>query len=239
MLSTLNRLAKLAILSEPDGPTDPALARRAAHPEPLGLRERSLRFSISAVLAAIAFVILAAAAHLGLLRALDRQLLDLIQSVARPQLDLIGSVVTVFGQSEVTVGIAAGLVVARVRARRADFWMPLAIAIIVALEAVAKLVVAQPLPPHDVQRDLGLFPGVVVPFAHSFPSGHVARDAFLLLIVHGWPRVAVGLALTLVAVSRVYIGQHWPSDVVGGLLLGAAVAWVGRGRPQAPIRSTT
>lgn len=160
-----------------------------------------------------------------MLRSIDREVLALTQSIARPELDLIGSVVTVFGQSEVTAGIAAGLVVARLRARRDDFWVPLAIALTVVLESVAKVVVAQPLPPHDLQRDLGLFPGVVAPFSYSFPSGHVARDTFLLLIVHGWPRVAVGLALALVAVSRVYTGQHWPSDVLGGLLLGAAVAW--------------
>lgn len=177
-------------------------------------------------MAAVAFVILAAAVNLGLLRGWDRQLLDLIQSVARPELDVIGSVVTVVGQSEVTAGIAAGLMVARIRAQRADFWVPLAIAITVALEAVAKLVVGQPLTPPDVQRDLALFPGVVVPFSHSFPSGHVARVAFLLLIAHGWPRIATGLALTLVAVSRVYTGQHWPSDVLGGLVLGSGVAWL-------------
>ena len=179
-------------------------------------------------------MVLAVAVHLGLLRAWDRQLLGLLQSLARPELDVIGSVVTVFGQAEVTAGIAAGLAVARLRARRADFWVPLAIAITVALEAVAKLVVGQPLPPPDVQRDLAFFPGVVVSFAHSFPSGHVARDAFLLLIAHGWPRVAVGVALTLVVVSRAYTGQHWPSDVLGGLLLGAGVAWVARSRAPEP-----
>jgi len=27
------------------------------------------------------------------------------------------------------------------------------------------------------------------------------------------------------AVTRVYLADHWPSDVVGGLLLGAGVAW--------------
>ncbi len=171
--------------------------------------------------------------HIGLLRSFDRELLARVQSVARHELDVLGSVITVLGSSEVTAGLAAGLVVARVRARRRDWWVPLAIALVVIIETVLKIVIVQPLPPHDVQRDLEFFRGVAPSFTHSFPSGHVARDTFLLLIAHGWPRVAVAFALVLVAMSRVYTGQHWPSDVLGGLLLGAGIAWLVRGSAQA------
>jgi membrane-associated phospholipid phosphatase len=172
--------------------------------------------------------------QLGLLRSADRELLKLVQTVARPEFDVVGSIVTVLGSSEVTAGIAAGLFVARVRARRPDWWVPLAIALIVIVESVLKIVIAQPVPPVDVQRDLGLFRGLSPSFAHSFPSGHVGRDTFLLIVAHGWPRVAVALALALIAVSRVYTGQHWPSDVLGGLLLGAAVAWAARAISRGP-----
>jgi undecaprenyl-diphosphatase len=45
-----------------------------------------------------------------------------------------------------------------------------------------------------------------------------------------WPnrllRAAIVVALLGVAASRVYIGVHWPSDVIGGILLGVAgLAW--------------
>ena len=175
---------------------------------------------------------LAAVVQLGLLWSFDRQLLALAQSIARREFDVVGSLVTVLGSSEVTAGLAAGLVVARLRARRRDWWVPLVIALVVVIETGLKIVVAQPLPPRDVQRDLEFFRGVAPTFAHSFPSGHVARDTFLLLVVHGWPRVAVALGLVLVAASRVYTGQHWPSDVLGGLLLGAGIAWLARGSAQ-------
>jgi len=166
--------------------------------------------------------------HLGALRSADHRLLSLVQSIARPELDLLGSIVSAFGQAEVTAGIAAGLVVARLRARRADFWVPLAIAVVVLVEAVGKGFVGQPSPPLDAVRGFALLPGLRDPFTHSFPSGHAARDAFLLTVVHGWPRVFTVVALLLVAGSRVYLGEHWPSDVLGGLLLGAAVAWTAR-----------
>ena len=68
----------------------------------------------------------------------------------------------------------------------------------------------------------------------SFPSGHAIFftwfGAYLLLTLGGrLPRplriagwVALGAVLAVVAVGRVYTAEHWPSDVLAGLCLGAA-----------------
>ena len=65
----------------------------------------------------------------------------------------------------------------------------------------------------------------------SFPSDHTtvagAVAAGLLLTNRRWGTIAAVLAVVM-AFTRVYVGAHYPGDVVAGLALGAAVAWGGR-----------
>ncbi len=59
---------------------------------------------------------------------------------------------------------------------------------------------------------------------HSFPSGHAAR-AFMIAVLAtglgpGWLAVILWIWAPLVAVSRVAMGVHYLSDIVGGFVLG-------------------
>jgi undecaprenyl-diphosphatase len=83
----------------------------------------------------------------------------------------------------------------------------------------------------DVERPSGRYaepkPLLRPPTDHSFPSGHAATSfAAATVLTVAVPRAAPVWFLLAVAVafSRVYIGVHYPLDIVGGAVLGAAIA---------------
>jgi undecaprenyl-diphosphatase len=67
------------------------------------------------------------------------------------------------------------------------------------------------------------------PHGNSFPSGHASNNFALATVAalfyrrRGW---LVYLPATLVAYSRVYVGSHWPSDVVVSALIGTGIAFL-------------
>jgi undecaprenyl-diphosphatase len=64
--------------------------------------------------------------------------------------------------------------------------------------------------------------------AYGFPSNHatnMAAAAAVLSAAYPGGTVVFALIAAVVAYSRVYVGAHYPGDVLGGLLLGALVGW--------------
>lgn len=70
------------------------------------------------------------------------------------------------------------------------------------------------------------------PSTASFPSGHAAISvAAAWLLTTAWPSGAVAwwALAALISLSRVYLGVHYASDVLGGVLCGVFVGWFVRG----------
>lgn len=69
------------------------------------------------------------------------------------------------------------------------------------------------------------------PDAFSFPSGHTAV-AFAAAVALAGAGSGLGLVVAMlaggIAVSRVYLGAHYPLDVAAGAVLGAGCGWLAR-----------
>jgi undecaprenyl-diphosphatase len=106
-----------------------------------------------------------------------------------------------------------------------------ATATVVAANAVnqtLKLAIRRPRP-----RLPGLPPLTSTPTNLSFPSAHSATSAAAACAFDGLlPRVPLRVAAGVMAASRVYLGVHYPSDIVAGMALGGLVGRIAkRGRP--------
>jgi undecaprenyl-diphosphatase len=129
----------------------------------------------------------------------------------------------------VPLALACCLVLVRGGLRPEAFAVAVSLAGAILISDLVKLLVSRPRPPVEhLQAVTG----------SSFPSGHATQaSAFWFSLVLAlqatrvaplFTRVAAGLALALVlavALSRVYLGVHYPADVVAGVLLGTG--WAG------------
>ena len=155
--------------------------------------------------------------------ATDRALLFWFQAGQHPAIATAARWLTQWGSGFILLPLAAlaALWLAARRRRQAALLL-VAITLFVRVTVAAeKLVIGRARPePRLHLVDVGL---------SSFPSAHAANSmATLLCLALLVPRetrpLAIGLALLLacaIGISRMVLGVHWPSDVVGGWAFGA------------------
>jgi len=157
----------------------------------------------------------------------DEKMRAAVHSWSTPALTQFFRLVTLLGAQAAVIGVAVcAALVLFLRGRRDQAWL---ILIVMAgaelLEYILKM-------QFQRQRPVPFF-GTMLPESYSFPSGHALlssccygtlaalaaarlEDPFRWLVV-----VATAALVLAIGISRVYLGVHYPSDVIAGYLVAA------------------
>jgi len=197
--------------------------------------------SRSFVLLTILFLILSSLVYFGVTDSFDQSVvLFFSENVGNPTLDTIMQYVTESG--EVLWMLAFGILMMVIpKTRRIGITLMILIVISTLLTGYIKCGIDRDRPdfdyvgapfPVEISRDTyALF--CEGGFDASFPSGHAARSVIFGIILgyalsERFPRGAYLLFLypVMISISRIYVLQHYPMDVIGGTIIGIMLAGV-------------
>ncbi|PEZ06853.1 phosphatase PAP2 family protein [Priestia megaterium] len=188
------------------------------------------RFTLSftlCILFVICFGILSVLMHYQILTQLDHALISLIQGFESSLVTFVMNTFTFIGStpSVVTLSLLVIFFLYKVLHQRKELILFIAI--------VGGHVILNQLLKLSFQRDRPNLHRLIEIDGYSFPSGH-AMSAFAVygalsfLLWHDistrWGRIALILTssviILMIGISRIYLGVHYPSDIIGGFLAG-------------------
>lgn len=156
----------------------------------------------------------------------DEELLRLLQTTSSSAADRVFLFLSEIGYAWGVIPVDIALILALAIGRR---WRSAAFALVAIVGSALINLVAK----HSFQRDRpALWESIAPEPTYSFPSAHAMGSATLACVLvllawrtrWRWPVLAVAVVFVVgVGLSRVYLGVHYPSDILAGWT--AAIAW--------------
>lgn len=199
------------------------------------IRTRSMHF----VALVIAFIVFSVVVGSGATNSADDSVSRYFKSIqGNPNVDLAMMIISIFG--DVTTLFFFGVVIAIIRRTRKIGMVFLIALVVIAVSVVyLKPLVGRPEPPYGFKsafplpNNVTLEPDSLEPMSAnlSYPSGHESDATTMAFIIgYGLYRKSkpAGYAIwafpIVTGIARLYVMQHYPTDIIGGFLFGAIVS---------------
>ena len=160
---------------------------------------------------------------------IDFAILNFIQSfLTCPVMDSIMKFITHLGDEGIIWIIIAIILLIPKKTRRTGATVGVALILGLVLGNIVIKNIFGRMRPYTLENAMVKMPIIGEQSEFSFPSGHT-RSSFEAAFVLLWADKRMGIPAmilaSLIAFSRLYVYVHFPSDIIGGILLGLFNAW--------------